>query len=273
MNIRVLFRGLYEFCSFCHCQSKMSVTCECFYEYLYDEGSIWTMAAEFLLLVLIGICGVTINFRFIKKLHIEKRNTPICRKGNVIEPIMRWFLWFQIIYWPFNVLCMWIITNEIIPSNAINGWWCFVSVQINFGLGRLVIGFNSLFVAFIRYIYIVHDKKANQMVFERLGRWMAIYSFAVPTSLAIIDLFTNDFTEFPYSIMVRFKDCINSSQDASIIYNSDPTKPITVMWTLNYLPENIIHSIYYTCYTIKTVVMSNIIECYLYITMHLKVNR
>jgi hypothetical protein len=95
------------------------------------------------------------------KLREEKRKTPIGRKGNVTEPIMRWYCKLQMIYWAYQLLYLWGIVNGIIPFEFMNGWWCTASSTV-IKLGRMCIGWNSLFVALIRYIYIVHRQKSNQ---------------------------------------------------------------------------------------------------------------
>ena len=81
------------------------IACACIYESFADEpGTIWTTLLELIFSVFVVVCGVTVNVIFMKKLQNEKRNAPINRKGNVIEPIMSLVGWIQIIYWPFFLL-------------------------------------------------------------------------------------------------------------------------------------------------------------------------
>ena len=252
----------------------MSIQCGCIYDSFVDEpGSTYTTVFEFLFSVIIGISGIKINYRFILQLKEERRKTPPCRKGNVIEPIMRWFLWFQILYWPYNLMYFWINVNEIIPSKAMNGWWCIVLQQIALNQGRQIISFNSLFVAAIRYVYIIHNKKANQWKFEMVGKWIAISSFAVPIALDTLKTVITDFTEFPFSIMTRFNNCTDAYHNVNNIGNGDSIIPITAEWVLYYLPKNVVVSIYYIIFAIVTLVVYNVIECFLYLQMHQNVKR
>ena len=252
----------------------MTITCACFYDIFVDHGgSIYTTVFEFLFSVMIGICGIKINYRFIQKLKEERRNLPLGRKGNIIEPIMRWFLWFQILYWPYNLTYFWINVNEIIPIKAMNGWWCIVLQQIVLNTGRFIISFNSLFVAVIRYVYIIHSKKANQWEFQKVGKWMAISSFAIPITLDTIKLFSTDFTEWPFSTVTRFNNCVDSHHEDNSTDHGYHSRPITVEWTLHYLPEKVVRSMYYICLAFTTMVVYNVIEGVLYFQMYQSTNR
>ena len=70
--------------------------CACIYKTFVDTPiSTWSTILELIFSLLIGVCGGTVNYRFVKKLQEEKRNTPMGRKGNVIEPVIRWNCTFQ----------------------------------------------------------------------------------------------------------------------------------------------------------------------------------
>ena len=136
------------------------IFCTCLYASYAEHKPIsnYTTVLELLFSVIITICGVTLNIKFLKQLREEKRNTPLNRKGNVIEPIMRWLCAFQIFYWPYHLSFFWIIYNEMIPSEKMNGWWCNAMMQVGVKFGRMIVAYNSFFVALVRYIYIVHHK-------------------------------------------------------------------------------------------------------------------
>ena len=88
--------------------------CACIYKTFVDEPvTLWTTILEFVFSIVIGICGVVINYRFVKKLSEERRNTPIGRRGNIIEPVIRWNCCFQMVFWPYDLLYFWINQNEI----------------------------------------------------------------------------------------------------------------------------------------------------------------
>ena len=160
------------------------IFCTCLYTTFVGKSvSNLSTVLEFLFSAIIAVSGITLNCEFLKKLREEKKKTPLNRKGNVIEPIMRWFCVVQIIYWPYHLLFFRTIHNEIIPSEQMNGWWCNATMQIGVRFGRMIVGYNSLFVALIRYIYIVHHQKSNQWEFEKVGRLFQIASIAVPIAM------------------------------------------------------------------------------------------
>ena len=80
-----------------------------------DSVSTLSTVLDFVFSVLISVCGVIVNYRFRKKLKEEKRNTPPGRKGNVIEPIMSWYCILQMIFWPYELLLLWMGFNGVIP--------------------------------------------------------------------------------------------------------------------------------------------------------------
>ena len=249
----------------------MSIHCTCAYKsHVDDGGSVWTTILEFLFSIIVVIFGVKLNYRFIQKLKEERKNKPFSRKGNVIDPIMRWFLWVQIIYWPYNIFYHWIESNEIIQSEAMNGWWCIVFKMI-LQYCRFIIAYNSLFVAAIRYLYIVHEKKANQWKFENVGRWMAITSFVLPITLETIKWFTAESTH--YTILPKYNECIEFYQRLNNYDKSVEIKPTLVAWTLNYLPLGIVRAIHYTCLVFTFTVLLNVYEAFFYIKIKQNVQR
>ena len=81
--------------------------------------------------------------------------------------------------------------NGVIPSEQIPYWLCYLLLWL-MRIGRMCIAYNSLFVAFIRYLYIVHREKANQWNFERTSRRFQIASIAIPVVLQTVYIFTGD---------------------------------------------------------------------------------
>jgi len=238
--------------------------------FLRKPVSNWSTVLEFLFSVIILVCGITLNHNFLKKLREEKRKTPLNRKGNVIEPIMRWFCAVQIIYWPYHLLFFWNINNEIIPSEKMNGWWCIATIQI-VKFGRMVIGYNSLFVALIRYIYIVHHQKSNQWEFQKVGRLFQAASIGVPIMMESVSVFTNSNLE--YTTQPKFNECIDFYQRLNNSNAIDIPRPVTVKWTMEYIPESVVLGIYYFYLSISAVVFLNVTEGFCYLRIHQSISR
>ena len=248
------------------------IICACLYKTFIDKPvSTLSMTLELICSIIIGCCGVTVNYKFAKKLQIERKNTPLGRKGNVIEPIMRWFCFLQMIYWPYHLLYFWINNNEIIPSEKMKGWWCrilFSTIKI----GRMTIAYNSFFVALIRYLYIVHYKASNQWRYENVGRLFQISSIAIPITMEITGLFTYANTEYLRAIP-NFESCITTYHGLNNTIGMKIPRIFAVEWTMTYLPESVVLGISYIYLSITAVIALNVIEGFLYIRIHRCISR
>ena len=248
------------------------VLCTCVYKTFVDASvSTWSTVLELIFSFIIGTTGVILNYVFLKKLQAEKRSKLLGRKGNVVEPIMSWFCVFQIIYWPYYLVYLWILSNGIIAPDCMNGWWC-PATMYSLKFGRHIIGYNSLFVAFIRYLYIVHQKKSNQWEFERVAKIFQISSFVIPLVINVIDLFTNSHHTW-LSNMPKYKECIAFSLGVNSTDNFKIPEARTVEWIMNYLPEWILTSVEYVFTFIRIIVLFNILEGVLYLQIHRSITR
>ena len=227
--------------------------------------SIWTTLLDFLCSVVIGVLGVMINCKFIEKLQEEKRAKPPGRKGNVIEPIMQLFCKFQIVFWPYYLLYFWLHFNGIVPASLMNGWWCNVFVQIPIRFGRMTIAWNSFFVAFIRYVYIVHREKSNQWDFDQAGKWFRVASIAIPTIFNIIDLFAQGFLEYQQGD--AFKNCIAVNEGLNNTSNITIPNIYPYALTVEYLPQPLVFSMYYINSAAAILILSNLADGYLYFSI------
>ena len=234
--------------------------CTCLYKILVaDEYSEpWSTVLEAIFSAIISIVGVIINLRFWKILRKERKGRPPGRKGNVIEPIMRWFGILQVLFWPFELGFLWVKTNTVIPHEGWPPWSCFILTNILFA-GRLTIAFNSFFIALIRYVYIVHQQKANQWDFEKVGHRFQILSFAIPLIVKSIELFCLDPNLIiPPNVLEDCTNPFNSSGDGQ------PLTTSTLQWSLQYLPKSLTDISSKVCLIIEVIIYFNIIELFLY---------
>ena len=249
--------------------------CACLYKaYINIPVSLWSTILEFVFSAMIIVCGEILNYRFMRKLKEEKRRTPIGRKGNVIEPIMRWYCKLQMLYWPYHLLSFWIWFTEVIPFEYMNGWWCSIATFVGIKFGRMCIGWNSFFVALIRYIYIVHQQKSNQWEFEKIGRYFKVSSIAIPVGIETLGLFVNAYPEYK---MTReqdvFKSCVAFQQGDNTTVNIQVPEPYFRALTLQIVPEWIISGIYsfYICLTIA--VFLNAVDGLLYFQIYRSIKK
>ena len=78
--------------------------CHCTYmAFVYEPVSTLPIILELIFSCFLILLGIAVNYRFRKKLAEEKRNRPLGRKGNVIEPIMSWFCVIQMFGFPFRL--------------------------------------------------------------------------------------------------------------------------------------------------------------------------
>ena len=246
--------------------------CTCYYKVLINEPiSTWSTILDFLFSLLISITGVVLNYRFLIKLKEEKRNKPVGRRGNVVGPVMHWFCILQIIYWPYNLLILWIHSNEIVPSTSLNEWICTMLLFI-LKLGRECIAYNSLFVALIRYIYIVIPQKTNQLDFEKTSKRFQIASIAVPISWGIIGTFTIN-SHGMVDSEDQFKHCVAFYAGLNSTDKFKMPNTYGYEFTVQFLPESLIVAIRYIYFSTTIIVILNIIEAFLYFKIFQNMHR
>ena len=227
----------------------------------------WSTILEFVISTIISMIGIILNLKFWKILQMERRCRPLGRKGNVIEPIMRWFGMLQIFFWPFELGFLWMNTNSIISHEDMPSWLCVVLSNVLFA-GRLIIAFNSFFVAFIRYIYIVHQQKANQWNFEMVGRYFQLLSIAIPLLIKTIEALCLN----PKLIISRniLEECKVSPMN---VVAEEAFTVAAIQWTLQYFPKVFTDTLAKICLAIEFIIYFNIIEVFLYIEIFKSMRR
>ena len=232
--------------------------CSCFIKSVEpDTWNVLPTVFQFFLSLLISICGVFLNIKFLRKLQLERRNKPPGRKGNIIEPIMRWFCVLQIVFWPYELLNFSQAVRMINLESLFPPLCPFIMWSI--ALGRTMVGYNSLFVALIRYVYIVHERKANQWDFEVVGRRFQIASISVPiTHVIILSLTLRGFLFLPQA------DQADSCSHLT---------PLLISFSMNFVSEELSDAIAIICVVGMAFVFLNIVDGYLYIKIFQTIRR
>ena len=233
--------------------------CTCILKSLKDDHGSTILPAVFELLssLVISISGFLLNYKFLKKLKLERKNKPLGRKGNIIEPIMRWFLVIQIVFWPYMLLLFSRLGGILLGDTMLPLFCPFFVWSVV--LGRTIIAYNSAFVALIRYVYIVHERKANQWDFEIVGRRFQIGSLSFPIVQVIILSFTMRKPEGDEMI----PNTNHCSQLSSLLIN----------FTSKFISDPFADTIAIICAAIMIIVYSNIIEIYLYVRIFQRIKR
>ena len=225
-------------------------------KYFSNEIKVSITVFEFVLSFIISICGVFLHYKFLKKLKTERRNKPIGRKGNVIEPIMRWFIVLQMVFWPYELLMFSQAVgianlSSLTPSLCPFYYWSVL-------LGRAIVAYNSLFVAILRYVYIVHERKANQWDFESVGKRFQIASILIP----IIHMIILGLTMRPKYLL--------SDGDVNICSHMTP---VLITVTEKFVSEPLAETIAIISGILVTFVYLNLVEGYLYIKIFQSIKR
>jgi membrane protein implicated in regulation of membrane protease activity len=247
--------------TFCRCHLK------CHY---YEPVSSISIILELLVSFMISVCAIFVNYKYRKKLQEEKRARPLGRKGNVIEPIASWMCVVLIIGTPINLLMLWISANEIIPFDWIPGWLCIL-LHTFYRCASMYTVYHSLFVAIIKYLYIVRRHESNQWDFEKVGKRFTIASLVIPYGLEIIQGFFEQSSA--YKTHSNFRECVDSYEVTNETTSYQVPRPTLVQFTLNYLPETLVFVIQYSYIIITTLVALNIIEVVLYYKIFDRIKR
>ena len=244
--------------------------CPCFLKFVSNPGSSISTNLEFgFILFIIGI-GITINHKFRTKLRDEKKRMPIGRRGNVVAPVMRVFCLLQMAFWPYDLVLLWGLTNEVVPVDSIHTNLCS-ALMITLKSGRMCIAYHSLFVALIRYMHIVQDQILNQWNYERVANYFKFFCIIFPLTMEGIGAMT---TPPYYTLTKEIEDCMGFKDELNDGFTNAKQVPSEwVLWTMNYLPTPLVQAVS-LMYTVATVsVLANATEAYLYLRIFQKMKR
>ena len=243
--------------------------CICFHKAVVERPvKTWSTLLEFLALMVTSAIGLYLNNKFLSKLEKERRETPLGRKGNVIAPIMRWFLNFQVVFWPFNLLYRWFTTNDLLFPEMLPTWLCYF-IPYSIAVGRQIIAYNSLFCAIIRYIFIVHRTRANQWSFEILGKLLRNMSVVIPLVI-VLALMPLDDLELFKEWLPEFESCWRNS---NATHDYESFKSVPYKFVHQYLPSSLHQALYISIQLPNNLVYFGIPEAFLYFRIFRNIKR
>ena len=246
-------------------------SCQCTHlGFWYDPSSVVFTILEFLMISFIGVIGLIINYKFRKRLKREKRQRAPGRKGNVIEPLMSWHCLILMFGTPYCQLLHWQFANEVISSHLVPEWLCILLTTIERCISFVGV-YNSLFVALIRYVYIVHQKKSNEWDFERVGKRFQFASFLIPIGMEIVHYVSNSNNQYMTKNAIamgkeKIEGCSESYEFVNSTYGfQDPADLKLAPFVWNKVSQDVAFVAYYIYWAISGLVSLNIIEGFLYI--------
>ena len=199
---------------------------------------------------------------FIIGLYVQIRTILVCIKEktkawqiHISHAIVMTVNWGY--FMPFQVI------THIVPSlgSYIGNWICYVSAFLTFFCYQAMI-VQSLLIAAMKYIFIVHPWKAKSFGEERIQKIFSIMHMIYPTIIALASMVASDFQTRSY-IMSCFGDSYRSAFSDSFfcILDTSPednpfyipgarficiTKTI-LAWLINSnLPEGILYYMIFT---------------------------
>ena len=256
--------------------------CVCAYKQLVVVPvTIFSTTLGLLVTGIIIAVGVIVNRRFRIKLQEEKRNTPYFRRGNIVEPIMSWYCLLQMVFWPYLLLFFWAVENGVISSDLISHTWICISLFYLILFGRFYIAWNSFFVALIRYLFTVHEKRANQWDMKQISKRFQLASVIVPVIFVVLyRLFGNATDEVATTSSDQFviandqfKQCIAFEGGLNDTDTSESIISDELTVTLKFLPAQWISIIHMVYLVVGLPIALNIPEAYLYIRIFRNIDR
>ena len=129
-----------------------------------------------------------------------------------------------------------------------------------------------MFVALIRYLYIVHQKKANQWEFQNVAKYFIIASVSTPILMEIFGTLINPYTE--YATNEDLKSCVDFWQDLNNTVE-DIEIPVAKAYefTTRYLSKTAVDLLYYIYLAITGILFLNIIDGILYFRIFQTIKR
>ena len=255
--------------------------CQCTYlGFWYNPSSGVFTTLQFLMISLFSAMGFIVNYKFRKKLKQEKRQRPLGRKGNVIEPLMSLYCIILMFGTPYCLLVHWQFANEVIPSHLIPEWLCILLTKLERCISFIGV-YNSLFVALIRYVYIVHQKRSNEWDFERVGRRFQLASVMIPLCMETIHYISKQLSSNTYGTRINIERAKSKVAGCSELYNvsnstyglQDSADLHLEQFDSSHVSQDVAIVAYYIYVTISGLVSLNIMEGFFYIKIFICIKR
>ena len=131
--------------------------------------------------------------------------------------------------------------------------------------------YNSLFVALIRYVYIVHQKKSNEWDFDRVGKRFQFASVMIPMGMEIVHYVSNSDNKYLAKNAIamgkeKIEGCSESYEFSNSTYSFQDSADFEhgpFVW--NNVSQDVALVTYYIYWAISGLVSMNIIEGFLYL--------
>jgi hypothetical protein len=210
--------------------------------------------------------GVVVN----RKLYKNIKNEEHRDKGKVVQYIMKTYSLVQCIAWPAmavftGVFFLLDVVFEIMECSVLR--YYIGSLRFVYILIRDYLGFNSLIVAIVRYVFLVFDKQAESFGVNKLKTLFISSSISVPILCVILYELTHpvkqDYISFFVSEIQDENTYSNITSSAENCSNNTYNSPMYVIFNSN-APQALVTLMSAASDAMIIVIFSNLIEGCIY---------
>ena len=235
-----------------------------------NESSIYVGMAVYSIIYIIGLI---VN---IKLLRINK-NEGGKSGSHLVQQVMATFTKIQIIIWPIILVVATLFSYGIIFPDVFDWHICFAYSFMS-KLFRFYLGFNSLAMASMRYIFILHQERVTKYGKEKTRKIFLILSLVIP--LAIVTLHEGSMGAHLHWRPVYYKclqiygyfetgnEYYNNTNSVDAFYNLPIHNTFDSMF-----PDAVIFVLKYFSLTVLILTVSNVVEGFLYLKTFLYIRR
>ena len=139
---------------------------------------------DLIIYVVIFVLGTMVNWKYLKDMEEDDRNRPPGTNPSLILPIMTTKTKMLIVWTPFYFFLYWFLNQEFDIPDWFRYALCYdqyiaTTVRFYFAL-------NSLTIATMRYVFIVHNGKVLRLGKELVKRMFYTLHFLIPLAMGIL---------------------------------------------------------------------------------------
>lgn len=221
---------------------------------------------DIIIIILISLCGLLINWKFLKNMNEDDKDRPPDSNGNIIKDVMTTHTKTLMVIVPPILLLFWLLNEDLEQPMWLQYLFCYERVIVM--CFRLYFGFTSLVVATMRYTFIVHQNNATLFGIEKAKTIFYYGSIVIPLMIGIMHECTigevpEVFRDTPRSI------CIDSYRNSHNItdFNFNVTQSIgspIYSFVHRYISTEITYYVSHFVHILQAIIFLNAVEGILY---------
>ena len=148
------------------------------------EHVIISANVDLIIYIIIFVLGTTINCKYLKDMKEDDRNRPLGTNPSLILPIMTTKTKMLIVWTPFYFFLYWFLNQGFDLPDWFRYALCYdqyISATV-----RFYFALNSLTIATMRYVFIVHNGKVLRMGKDFVKKMFYILHFVVPFLMGML---------------------------------------------------------------------------------------